>query len=69
MRGAETAEGVWREAAGFRGPGLSKPSRPFDAFTKKKKKKMETGRVKGKEVGEKQEVENETDDGKALAGD
>lgn len=67
MRGAETAEGVWREAAGFRGPGLSKPSRPFDAFTKKQK--METGRVKGKEVGEKQEVENERTTEKALAGD
>lgn len=26
---------------------------------KKKKKKIETGRVEGKEVGEKQEVENE----------
>lgn len=38
MRGAETADGVWREVAGFRGPGLSEPSRPFDAFTKKKKK-------------------------------
>lgn len=49
MRGAETAEGVWREAAGFRGPGLSKPSRPFDAFTKKQK--METGRVKGEGGG------------------
>lgn len=36
MRGVETADGVWREVAGFRGPGLSEPSRPFDAFTKKK---------------------------------
>lgn len=39
MRGAETADRVWREVAGFRGPGLSETSRPFDAFTPKKKKK------------------------------
>lgn len=58
MRGAETADRVWREVAGFRGPGLSETSRPFDAFTPKKKK-METGREKEKEVGEKQEVGKE----------
>lgn len=44
MRGAETADGVWREVAGFRGPGLSEASRPFHAFTKKHKKRRQAVR-------------------------
>lgn len=57
MRGEQRLDGVWREVAGFRGPGLSEPSRLFDTFAEKIK--MEAGREEGKEVGEKQGVENE----------